>query len=93
MCSLQSGPKFQSGGDEANPCEFSFTWETPGACPVRPAHSSTCSVRDPESGQLYDLSPLAQLQNHFNVSRDGKPSSMYGFTCTSVALHGNTGHE
>ena len=69
--SLQSGPVFQSGGDEANLCEFSFTWETPGACPVRPAHSSSCSVRDPESGRLYDLSPLAQLRKHFNVSSDG----------------------
>ena len=69
--SLQSGPVFQSGGDEANPCEYSFTWETPGACPVKPAHSSTCSVQDPESGRLYDFSPLADLQNHFTVSSNG----------------------
>ena len=70
--SPQSGPVFQSGGDEDDECEYSFTWETPGACPIRPALSSSCSVRDPESGRLYDLSPLTEKQNRFTVTGNYK---------------------
>ena len=52
-------------------CEYSFMWETPGACPIQPAHSSTCSIRDPESGRLFDLSHLADNENYYTVTSDG----------------------
>ena len=83
----QSGPVYQSGGDEDNPCEYSFTWETPGACPVQPAHSSSCSVRDPESGRLYDLSPVANEQNHFTVTSDGEAPAIMPYYCLNYSYY------
>ncbi len=54
----QTGPKYVSGGDDANPCNYLFTWETVYACPVHPITSQTCSVSSP-SGFTFNLSPLS----------------------------------
>ncbi len=58
----QSGPRFASGGDEANPCQYNFIWETPGACAVKPVQvtNGTCALTDPKTGYTYDFSPLGQ---------------------------------
>lgn len=39
---------------------------------MQPAHSASCSVRDPESQRLYDLSPLAEKHNHISVNSSGR---------------------
>lgn len=51
------GPYYASGGDEQNPCQYTFLWETPGACPIKPIKSPTCQLTLP-SGFTFDLSPL-----------------------------------
>ena len=59
-----------SGGDDANPCEYLFTWETIHACPVQLNTSSSCSIQDP-SGFTFDLSGLSTLNSthsYFPVS-------------------------
>lgn len=51
------GPHYASGGDEQNRCQYTFLWETTGACPIKPARSDSCRVESP-SGFIFDLSPL-----------------------------------
>ena len=58
---LQTGPHFVSGGDEENPCHYSFTWDTISACPVQPEKSHACQINS-SSGFTFDLSPLG-IQN------------------------------
>ena len=55
---MQTRPHFVSGGDEANPCHYSFTWDTIAACPLQPKKSDSCQVNS-SSGFTFDLSPLA----------------------------------
>lgn len=55
---MQTGPHYVSGGDEANPCQYTFTWETVAACPLQPKKSHSCQVTSP-SGFQFDLSPLS----------------------------------
>nr|XP_013042229.2 cation-independent mannose-6-phosphate receptor isoform X1 [Anser cygnoides] len=54
---LSSSPRFIS----IQECVVTFLWETEAACPIKETKddSQTCSVRDPNSGFLFNLQPLA----------------------------------
>nr|XP_027309114.2 LOW QUALITY PROTEIN: cation-independent mannose-6-phosphate receptor [Anas platyrhynchos] len=54
---LSSSPRFIS----IQECVITFLWETEAACPIKETKddSQTCSVRDPNSGFLFNLQPLA----------------------------------
>uniref|UniRef100_A0A8C3PZL1 Insulin like growth factor 2 receptor n=1 Tax=Chrysolophus pictus TaxID=9089 RepID=A0A8C3PZL1_CHRPC len=54
---LNSSPRFIS----IQECVVTFLWETEAACPVKETKddSQSCSVRDPNSGFLFNLQPLA----------------------------------
>lgn len=67
--SEQAGPQYISGGDEANPCQYSFVWRTQAACHVHAVTTLTCTVTDPVTGYEFDLSPLhAAGAGHFTVA-------------------------
>ena len=54
----QGEPTFISATD----CTYTFEWLTEAACPLRTVFANdNCSVTDPLSGQLYDLTPLTAL--------------------------------
>uniref|UniRef100_A0A8C5WXI9 Insulin like growth factor 2 receptor n=1 Tax=Laticauda laticaudata TaxID=8630 RepID=A0A8C5WXI9_LATLA len=54
---LNSSPRFV----EMKDCVATFLWETEAACPVTTTQgeSQSCSVKDPNTGFLYNLEPLA----------------------------------
>ncbi|NWJ02858.1 MPRI protein, partial [Crypturellus undulatus] len=54
---LSSSPRFIS----IQECVATFLWETEAACPIKKTKddSQSCSVRDPNSGFLFNLQPLA----------------------------------
>ncbi len=82
----QNGPKFASGGDEANPCQYNFIWETPGACPVKPVEvtNGSCALTDAETGYTFDFSPMNQLYHTVagdDVSYSVVACGHLNFTC------------
>ena len=85
---LQSGPKYASGGDEANPCQYSFIWETPGACSVKPVQEKSCNVTNPESGYTYDFSSLHTTTNPYhNVTSGGEDGFRWEVTACGFLNH------
>ncbi len=70
---LQTGPVYLSGGDDASPCDYLFTWETVYACPIHPITSQTCSVSNP-SGFTFDLSPLSYINSTLSYFPIDTPS-------------------
>nr|XP_014346456.1 PREDICTED: cation-independent mannose-6-phosphate receptor [Latimeria chalumnae] len=54
---LSTSPQFIENKD----CVFIFLWETEAACPITTTkdESQTCSLKDPNSGFVYNLQPLA----------------------------------
>lgn len=65
----QVGPRYASGGDEQNPCQYTFLWETTGACPIKPIKSPSCQLTLP-SGFTFDLSPLHSPPNNNNTNNN-----------------------
>ncbi|XP_062980546.1 cation-independent mannose-6-phosphate receptor [Elgaria multicarinata webbii] len=59
---LNSSPRFA----EIKECVASFLWETEAACPVTTTkgESQTCSVKDPNTGFLFNLKPLASEEGY-----------------------------
>ncbi|XP_074023125.1 cation-independent mannose-6-phosphate receptor [Numenius arquata] len=65
MCSkgtLSSSPRFIA----IQECVATFLWETEAACPIRETKddSQSCSVRDPNTGFLFNLQPLASEKGY-----------------------------
>ncbi|CAM5101789.1 unnamed protein product [Eretmochelys imbricata] len=59
---LSSSPRFIDNRE----CIVTFLWETEAACPVTTTKDETqsCSVRDPNSGFLFNLQPLASEKGY-----------------------------
>uniref|UniRef100_A0A8C4P4C4 Insulin like growth factor 2 receptor n=1 Tax=Dromaius novaehollandiae TaxID=8790 RepID=A0A8C4P4C4_DRONO len=59
---LSSSPRFIAIQD----CVATFLWETEAACPIKKItdDSQSCSVRDPNSGFLFNLQPLATAKGY-----------------------------
>ncbi|XP_015354170.2 cation-independent mannose-6-phosphate receptor [Marmota marmota marmota] len=51
-----SRPLFISAVEE---CEYTFSWPTAAACPVRSSVHDDCQVTNPSTGHLFDLSSLS----------------------------------
>ncbi|XP_006264642.3 cation-independent mannose-6-phosphate receptor [Alligator mississippiensis] len=66
---LGSSPRFIDDRE----CVITFLWETEAACPVKTTRDETqsCSVRDPNSGFLFNLQPLAS-EKGYKASGTGK---------------------
>lgn len=86
---LQSGPRFASGGDEADPCQYSFLWDTPAACTVNSSATVSCNVTDSESGYTFDLSPISAIQPLFNSTGDGYTWDLTVCQPLSTTCHGS----
>lgn len=59
-----------------NPCEYSILWETEAACEIQSTtniatNKTGCSVHDPNSDFIFNLSPLAKLEG-YSVSAGSK---------------------
>uniref|UniRef100_A0A4W4G3A2 Insulin-like growth factor 2 receptor n=1 Tax=Electrophorus electricus TaxID=8005 RepID=A0A4W4G3A2_ELEEL len=76
--------------DRKDGCEYVFLWRTSEACPVKRVQGENCTVKDPRSGYVYDLTPLsginykvksAQYEYHFAVCSPIQ---------TSVCKHGTS---
>uniref|UniRef100_A0A8C8S5J2 Insulin like growth factor 2 receptor n=1 Tax=Pelusios castaneus TaxID=367368 RepID=A0A8C8S5J2_9SAUR len=60
---LNSSPRFISNRE----CIVTFLWETEAACPVTTTttdETQSCSVRDPNSGFLFNMQPLASEKGY-----------------------------
>uniref|UniRef100_A0A8C4YSS2 Insulin like growth factor 2 receptor n=1 Tax=Gopherus evgoodei TaxID=1825980 RepID=A0A8C4YSS2_9SAUR len=59
---LNSSPRFLDNRE----CVVTFLWETEAACPVTTTKDETqsCSVRDPNSGFLFNMQPLASEKGY-----------------------------
>ncbi|XP_062428306.1 cation-independent mannose-6-phosphate receptor isoform X2 [Rhea pennata] len=59
---LSSSPRFIA----IQECVATFLWETEAACPIKKTKddSQSCSVRDPNSGFLFNLQPLANKKGY-----------------------------
>uniref|UniRef100_A0A8C0J7F8 Insulin like growth factor 2 receptor n=1 Tax=Chelonoidis abingdonii TaxID=106734 RepID=A0A8C0J7F8_CHEAB len=59
---LNSSPRFIDNRE----CVVTFLWETEAACPVTTTKDETqsCSVRDPNSGFLFNMQPLASEKGY-----------------------------
>ncbi|KAM4815966.1 cation-independent mannose-6-phosphate receptor [Urocitellus parryii] len=53
---VNSRPLFISAVEE---CEYTFSWPTAAACPVRSSVHDDCQVTNPSTGHLFDLSSLS----------------------------------
>ncbi|NWU92230.1 MPRI protein, partial [Upupa epops] len=62
MGTLSSSPRFIA----IQECMVTFLWETEAACPIKEIKddSQTCSVRDPNTGFLFNLQPLASEKGY-----------------------------
>ena len=103
------GPRYASGGDEANPCQYTFLWETTWACPVQPVSSSSCRLPVPQLNYTFDLSPLtpsppAQAQSYYSVSAEENVEfhlslctplnhTCHGQDGVAVCQNASTGHD
>ncbi|XP_043744063.1 cation-independent mannose-6-phosphate receptor [Cervus elaphus] len=60
--SLQTHPIFSLNWE----CVVSFLWNTEAACPIRVTVDTdqACSIRDPNSGYVFDLNPLNNSQGY-----------------------------
>uniref|UniRef100_A0A6Q2XKG2 Insulin-like growth factor 2 receptor n=1 Tax=Esox lucius TaxID=8010 RepID=A0A6Q2XKG2_ESOLU len=67
--SLMSDPRFLSYGN----CSANFMWETTAACAITTTEdkNQTCSVRDPNTGFLFNLLPLAS-KTGYRAEGNGK---------------------
>lgn len=54
--------------EETKSCEYVFTWLTPFACPRHVTEGSNCQVVDPLYKYVYDLNPLRNAKEDYNVS-------------------------
>ncbi|XP_037376580.1 cation-independent mannose-6-phosphate receptor isoform X2 [Talpa occidentalis] len=45
-------------------CEYTFSWPTPAACPVRSNVHDNCQVTNPNTGHLFDLTSLGGRAGH-----------------------------
>lgn len=72
------GPHYASGGDEQNPCQYIFLWETTGACPIKPIKSASCQLTLP-SGFTFDLSSLHSppTQHGKDAGKDEKDNATF----------------
>lgn len=64
LCSdgpVSSRPLFISAVED---CEYTFTWPTPVACPVRSNVHDNCQVSNPVTGHLFDLTSLSGKVGH-----------------------------
>ncbi|XP_069788171.1 cation-independent mannose-6-phosphate receptor [Narcine bancroftii] len=61
-CSTESftGPRFI---DEKN-CVMTFLWETEAACPVITTENKECTVKDPNTGFIFNFLPLASSRGY-----------------------------
>uniref|UniRef100_A0A8C5X5U1 Insulin like growth factor 2 receptor n=1 Tax=Malurus cyaneus samueli TaxID=2593467 RepID=A0A8C5X5U1_9PASS len=66
---LSSSPRFIAILD----CVATFLWETEAACPIKEIKdvSQSCTMRDPNTGFLFDLLPLASKEGYM-VSGNGR---------------------
>uniref|UniRef100_A0A8D0GH90 Insulin like growth factor 2 receptor n=1 Tax=Sphenodon punctatus TaxID=8508 RepID=A0A8D0GH90_SPHPU len=65
---LSSNPRFIDIKD----CVATFLWETEAACPVRTKEEAqSCSVRDPNSGFVFNLEPLSTKKGYL-IRGNGK---------------------
>ena len=53
-------------------CRFVFQWGTNLACPPVPAVQTVCSVIDPDSGYVYDLTPLIKVNSNWLALDDNE---------------------
>ncbi|XP_007943478.1 cation-independent mannose-6-phosphate receptor [Orycteropus afer afer] len=53
---VNSRPMFISAVED---CEYTFSWPTPAACPVRSNVHDNCQVTNPATGHLFDLTSLS----------------------------------
>ncbi|KAM4866079.1 cation-independent mannose-6-phosphate receptor isoform 2-T3 [Thomomys bottae] len=53
---VNSRPLFVSSVQD---CEYTFSWPTAAACPVKRNVHNDCQVTNPSTGHLFDLSPLS----------------------------------
>ncbi|ELK09957.1 Cation-independent mannose-6-phosphate receptor [Pteropus alecto] len=53
---VNSRPMFISAVED---CEYTFTWPTSAACPVRRMEHGDCQVTNPATGHLFDLNSLS----------------------------------
>ena len=69
------GPHYVSGGDDQDSCDYTFTWETVGACPVkRITRSNICQISTP-TNFTFDLTPLATPSDHRGYYQIGPDDS------------------
>ncbi|XP_074663133.1 cation-independent mannose-6-phosphate receptor-like, partial [Tubulanus polymorphus] len=61
---------------QENNCEYYFTWSTPHACPKHKQlqQGSDCTVKNPETGHVFDLSSLEKSSGY--TAPDGIGSTM-----------------
>lgn len=48
----------------ANPCEYTFLWETRLVCPIEIQEVKACNITDEATGYTYDLIPLTTHHNN-----------------------------
>ncbi|XP_055982014.1 cation-independent mannose-6-phosphate receptor isoform X3 [Sorex fumeus] len=58
---VSSRPLFISAVED---CEYTFSWPTPVACPVRSNVHDNCQVSNPITGHLFDLTSLSGKAGH-----------------------------
>uniref|UniRef100_A0A673TKJ8 Cation-independent mannose-6-phosphate receptor n=1 Tax=Suricata suricatta TaxID=37032 RepID=A0A673TKJ8_SURSU len=58
---VNSRPMFISAVED---CEYTFSWPTAAACPVRSNVHDNCQVTNPATGHLFDLSSLSGKSGH-----------------------------
>ena len=57
---------------ETDYCEYIFEWRTPYACPQSTVLSKTCQVTDPLFNHTFDLEPLRNQANDYDIGSDFK---------------------
>ena len=66
---IELGPKFVAQNDD---CHFLFEWLTPVACPKEKVTTTNddCMIKDPVSGNMYDLNPLYNPTTDYKVKSE-----------------------